>query len=86
MAHRRPRGRQNDDSAFANDSMPRSVWPMAGRMISHFQRMDERRPEPLATARFFVRHPHHFDIVSRCTSNYYFNESDTAATGSAVNG
>ena len=44
-----------------------------------FQRMDERWFERLAeTARFFVRYPQHLDIVSRCTSNYYFSESDIA--------
>ncbi|MEJ7590067.1 MAG: VIT domain-containing protein [Planctomycetaceae bacterium] len=43
----------------------------------NIQRVDERWFEPLAeTARFFVRHPHHFDIVSRCTSNSYFAQSD----------
>ncbi len=45
----------------------------------NFQRMDERWFEPLAdTARFFVRHPHHFDLVQRCVSNYYFGQTDTS--------
>jgi len=43
----------------------------------NFQRMGDRWFEPLAeTARFFVRHPHHFDIVRRCVSNYHFSQSD----------
>ena len=45
----------------------------------NFQRMEERWYEPLAeTARFFIRHPHHFDVVQRCVSNYYFGQSDTS--------
>ncbi len=43
----------------------------------NFQRMEERWYEPLAeTARFFVRHPHHFDVVQRGVSNHYFGHSD----------
>lgn len=42
-----------------------------------FQRMDPRWFEPLAeTTRFFLRHAHHFDIVPRCVSNYYFGQTD----------
>lgn len=45
----------------------------------NFQRMDPRWFEPLAeTARFFVRHSHHFDIVQRCVSNHYFSQTDTS--------
>ena len=45
----------------------------------NFHRLDERWFEPLAeTARCFVRHPRHFDIVARCTSNHYFGQSDIA--------
>ena len=45
----------------------------------YFQRLDERWLVPLAeTARFFVHHPFHFDIVQRCSSNYYFNQTEVA--------
>ena len=45
----------------------------------NFQRMEERWFEPLAeAARFFVRHPHHFDLVDRCVSNYHFRQTDTS--------
>ena len=45
----------------------------------HFQRMEERWFEPLAeTARFFIRHPDHFDLVQRCVSNHYFGQSETS--------
>ena len=45
----------------------------------NFQRMEERWFEPMAeTARFFVRHPHHFDVVQRCVSNQYFGQSDVS--------
>ena len=54
---------------FANGQLPNL----------NFQRIDERWFTPLTeTAAYFVRHPEHFDVVSRCTSNYYFNQSDAA--------
>ncbi|MEI8020033.1 MAG: hypothetical protein WCH39_17650, partial [Schlesneria sp.] len=43
----------------------------------NFQRTDERWFEPLAeAARFFVRHPDHFDLVQRCVSIHYFGQSE----------
>jgi len=45
----------------------------------YFHRIDQRWFEKLAeAARFFVRHSHHFNIVSRCTSKHYFQQSDEA--------
>ncbi len=54
---------------FANGQLPNL----------NFQRIDERWFTPLSeTATYFVRHREHFDVVSRCSSNYYFNQSDAA--------
>lgn len=54
---------------FANGSLP----------TLNFQRMNPRWFAPLSeAARFFVRYPHHFDLLQRCVTNHYFLQTATS--------